>query len=110
MTGYIEPKSKYSNFLGKRVMELCREKNMTIEEIANEIGMSRSSFYQYLSGKFEPKAATVYTFAKYFGVSADYLMGITSTREDNVDLREIGDRLKLSDEALETFLALTDES
>lgn len=59
----------------ERLRSLMRERGMTQNQLANAVGMSSGSISKYLSGSIELKAVTLETFANYFDVSYDYLMG-----------------------------------
>lgn len=58
---------------------LRNSRNLSQEELANIIGVSKSTIGMYEQGKRIPKAdATLRTIAEYFNVSIDYLLGLSS--------------------------------
>ena len=65
---------------GQRLENLIEINNITANELAKKTGISQSAISNYLSSKVErePNCTTIYTLAKFFSVSADYLLGITS--------------------------------
>lgn len=66
-----------------RLAELRKELNLTQEELANELKITRSALSLYEIGKRDPDTDTLNQFADYFGVSVDYLLGRTTTRNFN---------------------------
>lgn len=53
------------------------EFNLPKKEVAEKLGVSASSYYRYESGRFSPEAEIIVTLAKEYGVSADYLLGLS---------------------------------
>lgn len=66
------------NLLGERLKYLRNEKGIGQNLLAKELGVSNASISYWETGKQEPSAEAIYKIAIYFGVSADYLLGITN--------------------------------
>ena len=62
--------------IGERLKALRREKNLKQEELANIIGVSKSSVSHYETNKDEASDNVKIEIARYFNVSLDYLLGI----------------------------------
>jgi len=87
---------------GKRLNELRLERGMSMEEVADAVGLSRTTIFRYENGTIENiPPEKVHRIAKLFGVSRPYMMGWTNERHDdpgvNLDivankLREDGDK------------------
>lgn len=77
--------------------ELCREKNMSPNGVAKEIGVSSGSITSWKQGKV-PHHSTLIKIADYFGVSVDYLLGKTDEKEKapavDADDRELNEYLE----------------
>lgn len=58
-----------------RLKELRIKENLPQEVIAFEIGVARSTYACYESGKNEPDIATLIKIADIYGISLDYLVG-----------------------------------
>lgn len=56
--------------------ELRLEKGLSQIQLANETGLSKSAIAFWEQGKRTPSAQVIVVLAKYFGVSADYLLGL----------------------------------
>ncbi|TWW13135.1 transcriptional regulator [Dellaglioa algida] len=74
-----------------RTKEISKKKGISIEKLADTIGVSKSGIYQW--DKHEPKPSTVEKVANVLNVSTDYLLGRTDTMStqnqiEEVDLRE----------------------
>lgn len=89
--------------IGERLKDLRVERKLTLEQLADEVGISKSALGKYESdnGK-DISPYSISLLADYYGVSADYLMGRSETKNHpNTALHE----LHLSDDALEVLKA-----
>lgn len=66
-----------------RLISLRKEKGMTQTDLANVIHVKRSTVSGYETEGKEPNLETVCAFAKYFGVTTDYLLGLSSSRTNS---------------------------
>ena len=62
--------------IGERLKELRNEKNLSQMELSKATGISQSSIARWELNKSEPTASDIIVLAKFFGESADYLLGI----------------------------------
>lgn len=53
-----------------------------MEDLAEEIGTTKSTISRYENNKREPKKHFIEKTADYFGVSTDYLLGLTNNRSN----------------------------
>ncbi len=72
-----------SDDLADRLKSLRKENSLTQKELANKLFKSESTVRMWELGKSEPDLETVNKLSVIFGVSVDYLLGITNTT-DNV--------------------------
>jgi transcriptional regulator with XRE-family HTH domain len=63
------------SMIGKRLRALREKKGLKQIDIANVLGVSRTTYTQYETEKSEPDLATVAKLAEYFNCSTDYLLG-----------------------------------
>jgi len=87
-----------------RLKELRKEKNLTQEELAKILGISRSTIAGYETERKEPDYETLKKIADFFNVSTDYLLGrtdiynpadeITEAVSDDPELLEFWNSLK----------------
>ena len=61
----------------ERLKELRVEKGLTQTELSKATGLSQSALALWENGQRIPNALAIIALAKYFGVSADYLLGLT---------------------------------
>lgn len=66
-----------NNKFPSRLKELLVFENLTQKDLSEKIGVSRSCVCFWLKGERQPTAENIYTIAKTFNVSADYLLGLT---------------------------------
>lgn len=71
--------------------DLRVERHLTLEQLAEETGISKSALGKYESDDFKDISPfSIVTLAKYYGVSTDYLLGLTETKNHpNADLLNI---------------------
>ena len=60
----------------ERLKELRIEKGFTFEQLAKKTGLSKSALNYWENGERIPNAQAVIVLAKFFGVTADYLLGL----------------------------------
>ena len=75
--------------------------NMTQEEFAKKIGISRPTVGQYENGGRIPDIFILRLIAHNCGVSADWLIGMTDCKTKDADVRSICDYTGLSEKAVE---------
>ena len=77
------------------------ERGLTLEQLAEQTGLSKSALGKYEADDFKDISPfSIVTLAKFYGVSTDYLLGMTETK--NHPDTEL-DALHLSDGAIEVF-------
>lgn len=62
---------------GERLKELRQERKLTQDRLSELTGVSQSMISAYELEKARPIDIVIITFAKFFGVSADYLLGLS---------------------------------
>lgn len=64
-----------------RIYELRKEKHLTLQQVADEIGVGNNTISRWENGIREPKLIMWRKLAKYFGVPVSYLMGLSDDRD-----------------------------
>lgn len=67
----------------KRLKEAMNEQRVTQVQLAEQLGIGKSSISQYLSGKNEPKVKTMTSIAEALNVSVDWLSGAIDEPSDD---------------------------
>lgn len=62
---------------GERLKELRQEKNISTRELALAIGVSNSIISKWEKGQRTPTIDNLYSVAVFFGVSSDFLIGLS---------------------------------
>lgn len=65
-------------FKGDRLKELRKGKNLSQQNLADMVGVSKSLICCYESGKRNPSLENIIAFIQIFGVTSDYLLGSDS--------------------------------
>lgn len=60
--------------LAERLNKLCSESELTQDQIAQRVGVKRTSLHRWREGARTPSILMVARLCKLFGVSADYLL------------------------------------
>lgn len=95
-----------------RLKELRKQKKISQLELAQIIGVSRSTVAMWETNNNEPDNETLIKLAKFFDVSVDYLLGrtdSTGTATNDINLDELefalyGEMRELDDEDKEELL------
>lgn len=76
----------------ERLKDLRTERHLTLEQLAEQTGISKSALGSYeANDDIELSPYSVTTLAKFYGVSTDYLLGMTETKNHpNTELHELG--------------------
>lgn len=83
----------------ERLKDLRVERGLTLGQLAEQTGLSKSALGSYETEDFKDISHyALIKLAKYYGVTADYLLGLTETKSyPNADLAD----LRLSDEMID---------
>lgn len=64
----------------ERLSELIFDSEKNAREVAKEIGVSKTTIYEYLSGAKMPSLSNLIKLADYFQCAIDYLLGLEPER------------------------------
>lgn len=67
--------------LAERLYMLRKERNLTQEDAAKELGISMKSYCRYEKNEREPTAPVLVQMAQFYKVSLDYLVGLKDERQ-----------------------------
>lgn len=94
--------------LGQRLIQLRNMKNLTQQQVADDLKMSRGTYGHYEIGRREPDFDTLEKLATYFGVTTDYLLGRQAVNHTKNDRNFIS--RKYTDKEYELLEAIKDLS
>ncbi|WP_102346117.1 helix-turn-helix domain-containing protein [Bacillus sp. Marseille-P3661] len=72
---------------GKRLKELRIEHRYTLEDVGKIIGIKKSSYASYETKYRQPPLDKLKSLAKLYGVSVDYILGLTDERNIEVSIQ-----------------------
>lgn len=72
-----------------RIAELRKENKLTIQQLADAMGVANGTISRYEQGTREPKIAMWRKLADYFNVSTSYLQGLTDERQFKINPKEV---------------------
>jgi transcriptional regulator with XRE-family HTH domain len=85
----------------KRFTDLWYKSGKTQEQLAKALGVTRPTVVGWSDGRNLPDIESLERITKLFGVSADYLLGLSDTVSPDVSLRAAVEYTGLSEEAVE---------
>ncbi len=68
------------SLFNQRFKELKTEKNIMLKDLASDLGYSSSKLSYYLNGNNEPSYDELIKISNYFGVSIEYMLGVSPYR------------------------------
>lgn len=76
---------------GARIEDLIRERKITQAKLAEAVGVSAPTMSRYVKGDAEMPHTVLLKMAKYFGVTTDFLLGVTNIPfTTNYDIEKLG--------------------
>ncbi|MCH5200419.1 MAG: helix-turn-helix transcriptional regulator [Oscillospiraceae bacterium] len=80
----------------ERIQELRKQKGISQEELANELGISRQAVSKWESGQSFPELDNIIALSDYFGVSADHILKGTETPQVTKSRTPVDPKPKIS--------------
>lgn len=74
--------------IGKRLKKLRIEKDISQKELSDILDIVISNVSMYESNNRTPSPEILIKMSKYFNVSVDYLLGLTTNRHSNLEVPE----------------------
>jgi plasmid maintenance system antidote protein VapI len=84
-----------------RFRELSDKSNRSYDELAAEFGAARQTVSKWIIGESIPGIDALLKMAKYFNVSADYLLGLSDTVSTDVNVKAAMEYTGLTEAAIE---------
>lgn len=98
------------NVFSERLTQLREDRGLKRQEVADALEISRASLEYYEKGQRKPDIEVATRIAKYYGVSTDYLVGVSAaqvTASENETLKTVCDYLGISEASAEQISYLT---
>lgn len=80
--------------MGERVLIICKEKGITPAELERAVDVGNGSVKRWVKGAI-PSGTTLEKIATKYGVSTDWLLGLTEYRNTHEQLKASGQRSKV---------------
>ena len=84
----------------ERLYKLREEKNLSLDEAAKGIGISRATLGFYENGDRKPDITILKKIVEFYVVSSDYLIGLSNIRVPDLNVRGISEKAGLSEESI----------
>ena len=70
----------------KRLKQLRKQRKLTMQEVADFVGVAKSTYAGYESGYRQPTLESIHTLSRKLRTSSDYLLGLTDYPEPPEEL------------------------
>lgn len=95
--------NEISKAIGKRINALLAKKFKRQKDLATALGVNDNTISYFVSGKRMPNTEQIIKISDFFGVSADYLLGLSDTATTDKDVQFICEYTGLSERAIEVL-------
>jgi transcriptional regulator with XRE-family HTH domain len=86
-----------TTLFGKRLREMRKKRGMRLQEMADKLGVAKSTYAGYESGYRQPDLQVLAQTAEILKTSADYLLGLTDNPYPKEPTRNLKELLKEND-------------
>lgn len=86
-----------------RLQDLIADSGKDVKTLAAEIGVSSGALSKYQNDKGEPGITALSKIAQYFGVTADYLTGLSDVKTTDENVKTVHAVTGLSEEAIKAL-------
>jgi transcriptional regulator with XRE-family HTH domain len=87
------PKDQQAAAIGLIIKSLMKEKGYNNKQLAEKLGYDKGTIGNYLTGERKPSISFIIDTARLFGVSADYILGLSDYRREEqsrLDVSAVG--------------------
>jgi DNA-binding XRE family transcriptional regulator len=91
---------EYKKIFPTRLRLTMALQEKTQQEVAQALGKTRQAVSYYMDGSSSPDWETLSKLAQYFGVSADWLLGLSDTQSTDADIQMVCEYTGLSEEVI----------
>lgn len=99
-----------SNNLTAERLKLCREqKGLTQMQVAEKMLTQRQIISYHESGTRLPSINDIVFYSELYGVSADYLLGLSNAASTDIEIKSICEKTKLSENVIEYLSGLNND-
>ena len=95
---------RYNEPFPSRLRSLMADSKITQTELASHIGIARQSVSQYMDGSSQPVIGKLIEIAKFFDVSADYLLGLSNIKSHDESMKTICAKTGLSEKSINRII------
>lgn len=92
-----------SKTIGNRINTLLAEQGVKQKELAQHLQVPDNTISYFVKGTRIPNTTQIIKIAQFFGVSSDYLLGLSNAESTNKDIQFISKYTNLSDKAIVTL-------
>ena len=87
----------------ERMIKVYKDSRISLTIVAGDLRVDKIDFGRFLQGNKQLTVKFLVQFAEYFGVSVDYLLGLSDVETPDTDLRSVCEYTGLSQKSVETL-------
>ena len=92
---------------GERLKQLRTEKDVTLDQLARDLGTTKATLSRYENGKRRPGMDLITAIANYFNVSTDFLLGHDIEKQNETAHKRIAEAISDNPELLQFWEQLS---
>jgi len=85
----------------KNLCDLMTEHNENQKKLAEQLGVKQQTISYYRHGQSTPDAENLVKIARHYGVSTDYLLGLSDVKATNTDIKAVYEYTGLHEDTIE---------
>lgn len=98
-----------TNNISSRIKQLREKKGLSQNELARDLYVKQQTIAQWEKGERALKADAIISLSEYFGVTSDYLLGLTDSTSTDIDEIGISNRTGFSSNVIRNIINATQE-
>lgn len=93
----------WNGIIGNRIEELRKSQGLTQQVFADILNIQRVALTYYENGTRQPPIDVIVSIALYFGVSSDWLLGLSDVKSSDNDMKSTCERTGLSEDFVKSI-------
>lgn len=103
-------KKNNKHYAYKRIKALREQKHISQVALATRVGCSQNTISKIENGECDPRGSLLTELANFFGVSVDYLMGLSEHKYTEESNQRYGQKINNGTEYMEKYIRLSENS
>lgn len=93
----------------KKLTELMKQKKVTQKQLAKELNIRPQTVSSYVKARTIPNCIIIKRISQFFNVSADFMVGLSEIKTNDINARSIHEITGISEENVEQILKMKND-